>query len=247
MIFEHYILLLAVGVFSGYINVVAGGGSILTVPSLIYVGLEATVANGTNRIAIFIQSITAVGTLWKEVRDNLNFYIKLSLITIPGSVGGAIAATKVSNDLLEIIIGIVMIMIIATILYPVKKLKQVEPNPKITLNVALVLLIAGVYGGFLQIGVGFILMAIFHRLMNYDLVRVNIMKVFVVTFFTLPAIIVFLMQGKIVYLPGIILAIGNAIGAWASAKISMKKGEKFIKFFLIVAILMISMQLLGIF
>jgi len=246
MIWQHILLLLGLGLISGFINVVAGGGSVLTIPGLIFTGLEATIANGTNRIAIFIQSITAVGALWKEIKDNLKLYINLALLTLPGSIAGAFLATGISNDLLDIFIGIVMILIIISIVYPVKKVKNPEPIEKLNAKVIISLVLAGVYGGFLQIGVGFVLMAIFHRLMKYDLVRVNIMKVFVVSFFTLPALMVFIMNDKVMFLPGIVLAVGNAIGAWLSAKISLRRGEKFIRFFLIVAVIMMSLELFGI-
>lgn len=247
MTLEHILLLLGVGLASGFINVVAGGGSVLTIPALIMTGLEATIANGTNRIAILVQSGTAVVTLWKEVKDNLKLYLKISLFTLPGAIAGAIMAVNVSNKFLEIVIGIVMILIIITIVYPVKKIKNPEPVTKLTPTIMFSLFLVGIYGGFIQIGIGFVLMAIFHRLMKYDLVRVNIMKVFVVSFFTIPALLVFIIDDKIVLLPGLVLAFGNAIGAWLSAKISLRRGENFIRIFLIIAVIMMSLQLFGVF
>jgi uncharacterized membrane protein YfcA len=243
---EHTLLLFGLGLFSGFINVVAGGGSVLTIPGLIYTGLEATIANGTNRIAIFIQSFTAVIALWSEVKNNLRFYLKISLLTIPGSILGAMIAIGVSNKFLEVLIGIVMVLVIITMIYPVKRLVNPEPVNKLTPKVTISLLLAGIYGGFLQIGVGFVLMAIFHRLMKFDLIRVNVLKVFVVSFFTVPAIIVFFINDKIIFIPGLVLALGNAIGAWLSAKISLRRGEKFIRFFLIVAVIIMSLKLFGI-
>ncbi|MBX3044227.1 MAG: sulfite exporter TauE/SafE family protein [Candidatus Kapabacteria bacterium] len=246
MLLEHILLLFGLGLFSGFINVVAGGGSVLTIPGLIYTGLEATIANGTNRIAILVQSSTAVAALWKEVRGNIRFYTKISLLTLPGAIAGALLAVKVSDKFLEILIGIVMILVIFTMVYPVKKEKNPVPVTKLNWKIVTSLLLSGIYGGFLQIGIGFVLMAIFHRLMKYDLVRVNVMKVFVVSFFTVPALLIFILNGKVVFLPGIVLALGNAIGAWSSAKISLRKGEKFIRFFLFVAIIVMSLELFGI-
>ncbi len=247
MIIEHILLLLGLGLVSGFINVVAGGGSVMTIPALIFIGLEATIANGTNRIAILVQSGTAVLALWSEVKNNLKLYFQLALLTIPGAIAGALLAINVSNKLLEVIIGIVMILVIITIVYPVKKVKNPEPEKTLSLKVKISLILAGIYGGFLQIGIGFVLMAIFHRLMKYDLVRVNIMKVFVVSIFTIPALLIFILNGKVVLLPGLILALGNAIGAWLSAKISLRKGEKFVRIFLIVAVILMSLQLFGVF
>lgn len=247
MIIEHILLLFGLGIVSGFINVVAGGGSVMTIPALIFVGLEATIANGTNRIAILVQSGTAVVALWKEVKNNLRLYLRISMLTVPGAIAGAFLALNISNKILEVIIGIAMILIIITIIYPVKKVKNPEPEKKLTPKVVISLVLAGIYGGFLQMGIGFVLMAIFHRLMKYDLVRVNIMKVFVVSIFTVPALLIFIVNGKVILLPGLFLAFGNALGAWLSAKITLRKGEKFVKFFLIVAVVLMSLELLGVF
>ncbi|MFA7627323.1 MAG: sulfite exporter TauE/SafE family protein, partial [Candidatus Kapaibacterium sp.] len=212
MILEHILLLFGLGLVSGFINVVAGGGSVLTIPALLYTGLDASVANGTNRIAIFSQSFAAVVALRGEIKSHLKLYFSLALWTLPGAIGGAVLAVNVSDKLLEVFIGIVMILVLITMIYPVKKMKNPEPLKRVNAKVAISLFLAGIYGGFLQIGIGFVLMAIFHRLMKYDLVRVNIMKVFMVTFFSLPALIVFLINDKVVFLPGLVLALGNSFG-----------------------------------
>ncbi|MFA5513278.1 MAG: sulfite exporter TauE/SafE family protein, partial [Candidatus Kapaibacterium sp.] len=170
----------------------------------------------------------------------------LALWTLPGAIGGAVLAVNVSDKLLEVFIGIVMILVLVTMIYPVKKMKNPEPLKRVNAKVAISLFLAGIYGGFLQIGIGFVLMAIFHRLMKYDLVRVNIMKVFMVTFFSLPALIVFLINDKVVFLPGLVLALGNSLGAWLSAKISLKRGEKFVKVFLYIAVVLMSLELFGV-
>lgn len=241
---ENILLLFFAGLSAGFINVVAGGGSILTISGLIYTGLEATVANGTNRIAVFFQSVVAMIAFRKQIKENLLFYTKVSLITMPGAALGAFFATEVSDDLLELIIGVVILIVILTIIIPMKNVEYQKGATKIDFKIGTFLVLGGFYGGFLQMGLGFVLIAILHRIMKYNLLQSNIMKVYINFIFTIPVLIVFAFGGKIVLISGLALALGNSTGAWISAKISLKKGDKFIKLILVISAILISLKLL---
>jgi uncharacterized membrane protein YfcA len=103
----------------------------------------------------------------------------------------------------------------------------------------------GFYGGFIQVGIGFLLMLSLHRVLQLSLVYVNLHKVFIVMIYTIPALIVFVITGNVNWFYGISLAAGTGIGAWWSAKLAVKKGEKIIKSILVVAIIIMSVKLLG--
>lgn len=151
------LLLLAVGTIAGFLNVTAGGGSTLTMPTLIFLGLDAALANGTNRVAIFIQNISAVYSFKKEKYQQFGLSMKLSLLTLPGSIIGAILAVKISDALFQKILAVVMIGIIISMIIPKSKLAlDNSENKKITWPVVLSMLFIGFYGGFIQVGVGFI-------------------------------------------------------------------------------------------
>jgi uncharacterized membrane protein YfcA len=107
--------------------------------------------------------------------------------------------------------------------------------------------VAGFYGGFIQVGVGFILMAAIRWGLQTNLIRVNMHKVFVVLVYTIPAFLVFALSENINYIFGIILAIGNAIGGWWAAKVQVKRGENIIKVFIVLVIILMSMKLFDIF
>jgi uncharacterized membrane protein YfcA len=102
----------------------------------------------------------------------------------------------------------------------------------------------GLYGGFLQIGVGFLIMAALYHIERIDLVQVNMHKVFMILFFTLPAFLVFLFSGHVNWLYGLVLSIGNAMGAWWGAKVSVKGGEKAIRIMIAVAAIIMAAKLL---
>lgn len=242
------LILFAVGSLAGFMNVMAGGGSSITLPVLIFLGLDATTANGTNRIAIIIQNISAVYSFKQEDYYEFKESLKLSLFALPGSVIGAIVAVRIDDELFKSILAVVMILIVITMIIPRKKNVSnsvVSKGRRIALYASMVGI--GFYGGFIQVGVGFILMASLHYLSRLNLVYVNMHKVFIVLIYTAPALIVFIISGNINWFLGLSLACGNAVGGWWAAKASVKKGEKIVRFVLIGAILIMALKLLKVF
>ncbi len=242
------LILFAVGAVAGFINVNAGGGSTLTLPVLIFLGLDASVANGTNRIAILFQNISAIYSFQKENYRHFRSSIKLGLFTLPGAIAGAFISVRISNELFETILGIIMIGIIITMIVPTKR-KTFADNPEGERNLAtyIALFAIGFYGGFIQVGVGFILMAALHHLVKLNLVYVNMHKVFIVFLYSIPAIVIFALTNNINWLMGLGLACGTSFGGWWGAKLSVKKGEKLIKVVLSGAVFIMALKLLGMF
>jgi uncharacterized protein len=242
------LILFAAGTIAGFINVMAGGGSSITLPILIFLGLDATVANGTNRIAIFIQNISAIKSFKNEQYSEFKISFKMALFALPGAIIGALFAVRISGELFEKILAIVMIGIIISMIVPKKKNDtDNDAEQKTSRAVYLAMFGIGFYGGFIQVGVGFLLMAALQYLMRINLVLVNMHKVFIVLIYTFPALIIFIVTDNVNWPLGLVLAAGNAFGAWWSAKLAVKKGEKLIKGILITAILIMSLKLLNVF
>ena len=229
-------------------NVMAGGGSTLTLPALIFLGLDSALANGTNRVAIIIQNIFAVYSFKREKYQKFKLSLKLALFTLPGAVIGALVAVKMNDQTFQTILGIVMIGIIISMIIPRKKIEYLQFDDKnISPWIYVSMLFIGFYGGFIQVGVGFIIMAALHYLMKINLVYVNMHKVFIILIYTIPAILIFIFTNNINWELGLTLAAGNAIGGWWAAKFSVKRGEGIIKIILIAAVFIMSLKLLNIF
>ncbi|MDD5607386.1 MAG: sulfite exporter TauE/SafE family protein [Ignavibacterium sp.] len=244
---QGILILFFVGAIAAFINVNAGGGSSLTLPVLIFLGLDPSVANGTNRVAILFQNASAVYAFKKEKFYELKNSLILSALTLPGAIIGAVTAVSISDELFEKILGVIMIFIIITMILPKKKTEKTKSDFTIDWKIVTAMIVIGFYGAFLQVGVGFLLMASFQYLMKLDLIRVNMHKVFVVFVFTLPALLVFILTDNINWFYGVTLSAGNAFGGWWGAKLSVKKGEKLIKFVLIIAILIMALKLLNVY
>jgi uncharacterized protein len=241
-------ILFVFGLVAGFINVNAGGGSSLTLPMLLFLGLDGAVANGTNRIAILMQNISAVSSFKNQNHSQFKLSFKLALFTLPGAILGAYSAINISNELFEKILAVIMIGVIITMLIPKKEIVQIkELTRKQNFFVYLAMFGVGFYGGFIQVGVGFLLMASLHYLMKQSLVLVNMHKVFIVLIYTIPALLIFNFTDNVNWGFGLILACGTMIGAWWGAKFSVKGGEKLIKIILIIAISLMSFKLFGMF
>lgn len=243
------LLLIFTGLAAGFINVMVAGGSSLSLPALIFLGLTPTEANGTNRVAILIQNIAAVTSFKKEKYEQFNISLKLALFTVPGGLLGALLAIEIGDDLFQKILGVVLILVAISMLIPTSKKSKVVEGSSNTISIKgyLAMIVAGFYGGFIQVGVGFILMAGIRWGLQTNLIRVNMHKVFIVLVYTIPAFLVFAISDNINYVYGIILAFGNAIGGWWAAKVQVKKGENVIKIFIIIVIVLMSLKLFDLF
>ncbi len=248
MDYWNLLLLFGVGSIAGFINVNAGGGSSLTLPALIFMGLDGALANGTNRVAIFVQNLFAVVSFHKNKMHQFRTSTELSLLTLPGAILGAVLAVRISSALFERIVGVVLIFIVLS-LFISGSYRERSPGQKEKRNWLIypALVAIGFYGGFLQIGVGFLLMAALYHLLKVDLITVIMHKVFIILLYTLPALVIFTITGNVNWKYGLALASGNALGGWWGAHAAVKGGEKIIRIILAVSISIMALKLFGLF
>ena len=245
---SRLLLLFGIGTLAGFTNVMAGGGSAITLPVLIFLGLDGSVANGTNRLAILIQNFSAILSFRQEKYSEFKHSLKLAVFALPGAIAGSIIAVNISDELFKSILGYVMIGVIISMVFR-KSNKRKNQSESVHHNSWLIypaMFAVGLYGGFIQVGVGFVLMASIYHLMRLSLVHVNMHKVFIIFIYTIPALLVFLFTDNVNWKFGLALAAGTGFGAWWSAKVSVKKGEGVIRIVLIVLMLIMSLILLNI-
>ncbi len=239
-------VLFLVGIVAGILNVLAGGGSLLTLPLLIFMGLPSAVANGTNRIAILFQNCFAIRGFRK--RGVMPFDLAL-LCTPPALIGswvGANFAVSLDDQMFNRILALIMFGVMAfTAVDPMKRFRRDDVTFSFRRKVALVITFfgVGVYGGFVQAGVGFLIITalLVHGL---DLVRINAIKVFVVFVYTFVALWVFVSYGQIDYVLGVSLAAGNSIGGAIAPRLAVAKGHDWIKKVVTVTVLVFALKLL---
>ncbi len=224
-------VLAAVGVVAGWMNVLAGGGSLLTVPAMLFMGIPGPVANGTNRVAILAQNVVAVTTFFRRGFSDFRLSLSLAAAASLGAVGGAMVGVQLDGVWFNRVLAIIMVGVMLIMATGRKGGRPDDhPNrPQRLLLGHLCMVGAGAWGGFIQIGVGFILMPILHRVMGLDLVHTNMHKVFIVLTYTVVALVVFAVQLELLWLVGLSLAVGNAIGGWLGAHTTVTRGEGLIR------------------
>lgn len=218
-----YVYLLAVlgGVLAGVINTLAGSGSLVTLPILVLLGLPANVANGTNRVGIVFQSIVGAAALRRAGHLPLEGTGWFILPAVLGAIAGVLIAVDLSAEVMNVVIGVIMVaMLVLTLLEPKRWLREVseqrEGRPPWWLVV--VFFFVGAYGGFLQAGVGVMLLIALVLGARYSLIEANGVKILIALCFTTLALAMFA-YNDLVYWPfGLLMAVGQAIGAWLGVR-----------------------------
>ena len=246
--FSQIVAVIAAGFACGFINTLAGSGSLITLPLLIFLGLPAPVANGTNRVAIVIQNIVAVSSFRAQKVLDIKPAVRYAIPAVFGAIIGARIAVQVDAVQMERIIGMLMLAMVPFVFWKPRTWLENRigvVTEKNSVSVVVVFFLIGAYGGFIQAGVGiFLLMGIVYA-GQVNLVKGNAIKVFIVLCFTVFALVVFLVNGYVDWRIGLTLAAGNAGGAMVASRLAVKRGEAFVRWVLLLAILMGASKLLG--
>ena len=242
----HYVMLIGVGFIVGFVNTVAGGGSLLTLPVLIFLGLPPNVANGTNRVAVVIQNALGTAGFKSKGISTYPFNIYLGISAIFGAVLGAYIAVDLEGETFNRILAIIMIIVVLLILFK-PKIKLEEMQERVTGKYLWIGILGffffGIYGGFINAGLGIIIILFLHYVNRMTLVRANATKVAVVFIYTVAALTVFVLNDKVNWKVGLILAIGNGTGAWVASRVSVDKGDGFIKTFMVIVVAILAVRL----
>lgn len=251
------ILLFLAGVGAGVMNTVGGGGSVLTLPALIFLGgLSSTAANATNRIGIISQNIMALFQFRKGGIKEDRTALRLVAVGLVGAVPGAWFASSIPEDKFDKILGVLMLALLGLILSrPKANLVQegADPDPWVALSArkkALTVFVyfwIGLYAGLIQAGAGIMILAALGHMMRIDLVRGNYIKLMFILVLNVVAFAIFCLGGvEIAWAAGIMLFFGQVVGAYIGSWVALKKGEGWITAILIVCIVLSSGELLGV-
>lgn len=245
-----YPAVIAAGFGCGFINTLAGSGSLITLPLLIFIGLPANVANGTNRVGVLIQNLVSAGSFRQQQMLDLRQGLMLATPAIFGSLFGAQIAVNLDEQMMRRTIGALMVvMLIIMLVHPDRWLRSpTEPvQHRPGWGQLLLFFAIGIYGGFIQAGVGIFLLTGLVLSVGYDLVRANAVKVLIILCFTIFALVVFVLNGQVWWGIGLLLAAGNAVGGWVAARMAVERGAVFVRGLLIAVVVVSAAELLGLF
>lgn len=237
--------LVLIGFIAGAINTLAGGGSLLTLPMLIFLGLPPTVANGTNRIAILIQNIFGTAGYKSKGISAYPYSLYLGISALLGAIIGAQIAVDIKGALFNKILAVVMLLVVIFIVAQPKKIKNLPERltGKYLWLGIIVFFFIGIYGGFIQAGTGFLILMALTSINHMGLIKSNSAKTLVVLIYSISALATFAYYDKVNWTYGLSLALGGATGAWFASRWSVKKGDNLIKIFLIIVVIFMAVKL----
>lgn len=245
-----YLAVIAAGLFAGFVNTLAGSGSLITLPLLMFLGLPANIANGTNRIGVLVQSLVSSVSFRRQKLYTLNESLWMSVPATAGALLGSMVAVRINERIMELLIGGLLIFMFFVILYkPENWVRDHAQSAAMKRRwwVPVLFFFIGIYGGFIQAGVGFFLLAALVLGTGIGLTRANAHKVLIVAAMTSISLIVFILSDQVYYLYGIILAVGQGVGAWLGSKVAVSWGPGVVRVILLVAVLASAIKLTGLY
>jgi hypothetical protein len=235
-----YALVLAAGVGGGFLNTVSGGGGLLTVPALVLLGLPTEIANGTSRLAIVTQSLSGVWAFHREGKLPVAAVGPVVTPTVLGGALGAAAAAWAPADIIEpVLLGTMIAMAALMLAKPTLVSSEPQGSPRDPLRHApsfAALFAAGVYGGFVQAGVGVVLLAVLGGLLRFDMARANALKLACTLSLSVPAITLFAAAGRVAWWPSVVLAVGTVLGSQLGVRFAVKMRARTLRWITLVAV-----------
>lgn len=239
-------LLVASGILVGIINTLAGGGTVLTISIFTAMGLPITMANGTNRIAVVLQNLTASLTFLRKKMLDVKAGLLLSIPTIIGNIAGSMLATQLDEWIFKLCLGVVLVVILIYMIFDRHK-HHLPAGHSLKLNLwhYLWFFLIGLYGGYIYIGLGYVVLAITIWTLRLDIVTANILKGFVIFVSSPFSMLVFMYNGQVDYAFGLLHGLGNIIGAFLASHYAIGWGVKFVRWFTIVIVIVCLLDLVG--
>lgn len=234
----HAALLVAGGAGAGFINAFAGGGSALTVPLLMLTGLDARLANGTNRLAVWAQAVISGHAFHQKGVRPWGLTAKAAVPAVSGALLGSLFATRISPDSTQGAFGVVFLALAALMAFRPSALALTD-TPQVDkpgLGAFLSLFAVGIYGGLFQAGVGVPLLLVCVKALGTDLVQGNAIKVVVVGLYTTLVLLVFSSAGQVDWVAGGLLALGGVAGSRLGVRFAVEKGAAIIRWGVVVAL-----------
>lgn len=232
-------ILAAAGVLATIVNVIAGGGGMIVLPALMALGIPADVANGTYRLGVVTQSIAGTAALQREGKLDTSSVVPILIPTMVGAILGAGLATTVPREVLKPIMLATMIVMAALIAFRKRTLIPGEGpalHPHDAPRSYAGLFLAGLYGGFIQAGVGFLLLGVLVGTLRHDLIGGNALKLVVILTFGTVSLGIFAWAGLVSWTPAIVLAGASIVGARLGVRLMLKVPVSGLRWFVFAAV-----------
>jgi uncharacterized membrane protein YfcA len=235
------LVLALAGFVSSALNMIAGGGSFLTLPLLIFLGLPPGEANATNRVGVVAQNVAGVLGFHAHGVLDWSFARRTFWPCVVGACLGSLAVLRVGDRDLQRALSVFMVLMTLFALLDPRRFRPASDKARTAVS-TLGFLGAGFYGGFVQAGVGFLVLAL-TSLLGQDLVRGNAVKVLLVLVQTAVSLLIFAWAGKVAWVPGLALAVGSSLGSLVGVRLTVLKGHAWVQRVVTVTVILFAVKL----
>lgn len=239
------LFLLAASFFAGFVDSIAGGGGLIQLPALL-IGLPnsgTAEVLGTNKFSAVFGTTTAAALYRKEIKPDVKILIGMGVPAFIGSAGGAVLASRIpTSSMRPMVLVLLIIVAIYTWFKPdLGKLENLRHQPKQRVQIAAIAgLVIGFYDGIFGPGTGSFLMLVLVVSLGYAFITASAIAKVVNVATNVGAILVFGINGAVIWQIGVILGIANISGAVIGSRLAIKGGSPLVrKVFLIVTIILI--------
>lgn len=253
---------LGLGVAVAMLNSLAGGGSSLSLPAFIFMGIPPGVANGTNRFGLIWGNFMSFYGLYRQGQFDFQTFKPVIIPIVLGASVGAYLAVLIPDKMFEGFLAMVLLGVAVLNLTHLLKgslspssrytespshvdLAQKMRSPAWSKSTFTLFTLVGFYGGFIQVGVGFVMIFAFSKWSGSNLLQVNAIKSGVATLFMMISFGIFFAHGKIKWDTALIYAIGCIIGGYVGASLQVYRGESWVKWVMISVCLGMSIKLIS--
>jgi len=237
------VLLAIAGLVAGVMNAVAGGGTFLTFPALVFTGIPSVPANQTSTIAVFPGQIASFWAYRKILVAQTRTVVVLGVTSLLGGAVGAIILLNTSTPAFDLLVP--WLLLCATLMFAFGNhlrrrlgLRLVGTSGEIGWDAlrkaAFLQLIIGIYGGFYGAGAGILELAVLDLLGLENIHLANALKVILTTAFNTLAVVIFLAVGKIYWVAGLILGTATIVGGYSGAWIAQRLPQAWVRGFVII-------------
>lgn len=239
-------ILIVSGFVVGFINTLAGGGSVISLTIFMAMGLPIQLANGTNRISIIMQNLSSTTTFYRRGMLDWKTGLKLSVPVIAGTIIGSHLASVIDDQIFQISLIAVMIGVLALTLAGDKIWKGGgETSIEIRSWHYVLFLLIGVYGGYLYVGMGYLILLVTMGALRLNIIKSNVIKALII-FISVPfSLMVFIINGNVDYAFGLIHGAGNMIGAYIASRYAINWGLRFLRWFMAAVVLFCLADIVG--
>jgi uncharacterized membrane protein YfcA len=224
-------LLFIVATVAGAINSVAGGGSFLTLPTLLYAGVTPVIANATSTLAMLPGSVASAVAYRRELRRIGRWLVPLTIVSLVGGFLGGVLLVRTSDTSFMRLLPWLMLLAAVTFTFGdrVRRTLSLDHLHGNVVLVSIVQFVISIYGGYFGGGMGIMMLASFALGGMLDIHEMNALKTFLGVAINILALGEFIVKGVVAWTPGLIMIAGSILGGYFGATFARRVDPRWIR------------------